>query len=62
MFIVTIDEDLCTGCNECVAGCPAEILDFKEEKAYVSGDSADCMGCDACVLVCESGAITVMEI
>jgi len=61
MFIVSIDEELCTGCDACAAGCPAEILSFNE-KAYVSGDEAECMGCDACVLVCESGAITIMEI
>jgi len=61
MFIVSIDEELCTGCDACAAGCPAEILDFNG-KAFVSGDEADCMGCDACVLVCESGAITIMEI
>jgi len=61
MFIVSIDEELCTGCNECVAGCPAQILDFNG-KAFVSGDEAECMGCDACVLVCESNAITIMEI
>jgi len=61
MFIVSIDQDACTGCDACAAGCPAEILDFNE-KAFVSGDEADCMGCDACVLVCESGAISIMEI
>lgn len=62
MFIVSIDEDLCTGCDSCVAGCPAEILSFNGEKAYVSGDQAECMGCEACVAVCESDAITIMEI
>jgi len=61
MFIVSIDEDLCNGCDACAAGCPAEILGFNKI-AFISGDAADCMGCDACVVVCETGAITVMEI
>ena len=61
MFIVTIDEDLCTGCDGCAAGCPAGILGFNE-KAYVSGDQAECMGCEACTEVCESGAISIMEV
>ena len=61
MFIVSIDEDLCTGCDSCAAGCPAEILGFNE-KAFISGDEADCMGCEACVVVCETGAITIMEL
>lgn len=64
MFIVSIDEELCTGCDACTAGCPAEILSFNENehKAYVSGDEAECMGCEACTTVCESGAISIMEI
>jgi len=60
MFIVSIDEELCTGCDSCAAGCPAQILGFTD-KAFVSGDEADCMGCEACVMVCESGAVTVTE-
>ena len=62
MFIVTIDEDLCTGCDACADGCPAEILEFKDGKTVVSGDEAECMGCEACTAVCESGAISIMEI
>jgi len=62
MFIVSIDEEFCTGCGSCVAGCPAQILDFADNKAFVSGDEADCMGCEACTAVCESDAITIMEV
>ncbi len=63
MYFVSIDDDVCTGCDACTAGCPAHILSFDSdrEKAYVSGDSGDCMGCEACVAVCPSGAVTVME-
>ena len=64
MFIVSIDEDVCTGCDLCADSCPAGILAFDEEKekSYVSGDETECMGCEACTIVCESGAITIMEI
>lgn len=63
MYIVSIDEDTCTGCNLCADGCPARLLTFKEDKkkTYVTGDETECMGCEACVSVCESGAITVIE-
>ena len=63
MFIVSIDEDTCTGCNQCAEGCPARLLTFDEDKkkTYVTGDECECMGCEACVSVCESGAITIME-
>lgn len=62
MFIVSIDQDACEGCNLCVDGCPARILGFKDEKAYVSGDETECMGCEACISVCTSGAISIMEV
>lgn len=61
MFVVSIDADICTGCNECTEGCPARILGFKDEKAYVSGDETECMGCESCTTVCPSGAVSIME-
>ena len=64
MFIVSINEDICTGCNLCADGCPAHLLTFDKEKnkTYVSGDEIECMGCEACVSVCESGAVSILEI
>jgi NAD-dependent dihydropyrimidine dehydrogenase PreA subunit len=61
MFMVSIDEDLCSGCDSCAEGCPAHILSFEEGKAFVSGDECECMGCEACTAVCTTGAITVIE-
>ncbi len=61
MFMVSIEESLCTGCDSCVDGCPAHILSFENEKAFVSGDECECMGCEACTAVCESGAISITE-
>lgn len=64
MFIVSIDEDTCSGCDLCADACPAALLSFDDEKkkTYVTGDSTECMGCEACTAVCESGAVTIMEI
>lgn len=62
MYMVSLDEETCTGCNSCADGCPAGILDFDGEKASIKGDPCDCMGCEACTTVCPSGAITVMEL
>ncbi|MBO4353146.1 MAG: 4Fe-4S dicluster domain-containing protein [Eggerthellaceae bacterium] len=61
MFIVTIDEDMCSGCDSCADGCPAHILVFDDGHAYVAGDEAECLGCETCITVCESGAITISE-
>lgn len=64
MFMVSINEEICGGCNLCADSCPAHILTFDEEKekTYVSGDSTECMGCESCISVCETGAITIMEL
>lgn len=62
MFLVTVDEDTCTACNQCVETCPAQILGTgKDDKAEVTGDPTECMGCFSCTTVCESGSITVEE-
>ncbi len=61
MFIVTIDEDLCSGCNSCTEGCPAHLLGFIEDKAVVTGDESECMGCESCTAVCPTEAITIAE-
>ena len=59
MFVVTVDEDLCTGCGECGNVCPAEIFTIDGGKALVSGD--ECLGCQGCISVCTAGAIKVEE-
>lgn len=60
MYIVTIDEDKCAGCGECVSACPAKILSMNDaQKAEVSGD--DCLGCESCVGLCPTEAVTVKE-
>lgn len=61
MYIVSIDPDLCTGCDECADACPAKILKFNGEKTEVVGDETECMGCETCVTVCPSGAVSITE-
>ena len=61
MFIVSIDEDLCSGCNSCTEGCPAHLLGFSDDKAHVIGDESECMGCESCTSVCPTGAISIAE-
>ncbi|MBE1236406.1 4Fe-4S dicluster domain-containing protein [Phaeovibrio sulfidiphilus] len=65
---LTVDEDRCTGCGNCLAvGCPAIEVVRREERVLASGktrelsfvriDSAFCTGCGVCAEVCGPKAI-----
>jgi NAD-dependent dihydropyrimidine dehydrogenase PreA subunit len=59
MFVVTVSEEACEGCGECVEACPAQIFKMENSKAVASSD--ECLGCQGCVTVCKAGAIKVEE-
>jgi NAD-dependent dihydropyrimidine dehydrogenase PreA subunit len=61
VFVVTIETDVCIGCGECVAACPAQIIAMVQEQAAVTGDLAECLGCESCVIICEQQGITLQE-
>ncbi|MBR3504593.1 MAG: YjjW family glycine radical enzyme activase [Clostridia bacterium] len=46
--------NLCVGCGDCVAGCPAGALSLGEGRAL--WDSKACVQCDACIRTCPHGA------
>lgn len=60
MFEVILDQYKCTGCEECVGSCPAEVFSFTNGKVEVLYED-ECLGCETCVEVCEPGAIRVLE-
>ncbi len=60
--IVTIDEDLCTGCGDCITACPFSVIGLDPDKNVAS----KCTLClhrvekglsPACVNACQAGAI-----
>ena len=55
--IITIDEDLCTGCGECMPNCPEGALQIIDGKARLISDLF-CDGLGACIGHCPEGAIT----
>jgi NAD-dependent dihydropyrimidine dehydrogenase PreA subunit len=59
MFVVTVNEELCTGCGECVNSCPAQIFKLENNKSVVGND--ECLGCQGCVAVCPVAAVKVEE-
>ncbi|MCF8069847.1 MAG: 4Fe-4S dicluster domain-containing protein [Desulfobacterales bacterium] len=57
--IVTVDEELCTGCGECVAKCPYGMIELNSEK--IAKKCNLCDGDPACVKECNFGAIIFEE-
>ncbi len=60
MWQVTVNEEQCKGCNECVDGCPGEVYELLKNKA-TPVNSEECHGCFTCVELCEEDAITVED-
>ncbi|MGB3341347.1 MAG: 4Fe-4S dicluster domain-containing protein [bacterium] len=62
--IINIDEELCTGCGDCVPSCPEQALQIAETpdgpKARLVKEFF-CDGLGACLGVCPTGALTVTE-
>lgn len=59
-WTVTVDQDKCTGCGECVDVCPVEVYELQDGKSTPVHEE-ECLGCESCVEVCEANAITVEE-
>ena len=61
MWEIIVDKNKCSGDEECVNACPAQVFEMQDGKAEpVNAD--ECLGCETCVEVCPEGAITVTEI
>ncbi|MFW5851580.1 MAG: ATP-binding protein, partial [Bacteroidota bacterium] len=56
--IVTIDEDICNGCGECIPNCHEGALQMIDGKARLISDLL-CDGLGACIGHCPVGAITI---
>jgi len=58
--IITIDEERCTGCGECIPNCPEGALQIIDGKARLVSDLF-CDGLGACVGKCPEDAMSVEE-
>jgi NAD-dependent dihydropyrimidine dehydrogenase PreA subunit len=58
--VISIDEDKCTGCGDCIPNCPEGALQVIDGKARLISDLF-CDGLGACVGHCPTGAMTVEE-
>ncbi|MFO7906497.1 MAG: ATP-binding protein [Planctomycetota bacterium] len=58
--IIEINEDLCTGCGQCIVACAEGALELVDGKAKLVSDSY-CDGLGDCLGQCPEGALTVVE-
>jgi len=58
--IIFIDEELCTGCGECIPSCAEGALQIINGKAKVIADRL-CDGLGACLGHCPTGALKLIE-
>ncbi|MEI8033212.1 MAG: 4Fe-4S dicluster domain-containing protein [Chlorobiaceae bacterium] len=56
--IISIDEEKCTGCANCIPGCPEGALQVIDGKARLISDLF-CDGLGACIGHCPTGAMTI---
>ena len=54
---VKVDEDLCSGCEECMEVCTFGGMEMIDGLARVNQEK--CLGCGRCERVCPSNAITI---
>ena len=62
-FRASVDEELCTGCQDCVERCPFGAIEMRRSassrKLKAAVDTEKCMGCGVCVFNCSPGALTL---
>ena len=58
--IIKIDEDLCTGCGNCVVDCAEGAIEVIDGKAKVMNEIF-CDGLGACISGCPEGALEIIE-
>lgn len=58
--VIRINEEKCTGCGDCIPGCPEGALQVIDEKARLISDLF-CDGLGACIGTCPQGAIEIEE-
>ena len=57
-FIMTVDEDECIGCGDCVDRCQVEAITMEND--IVVRDVERCIGCGLCVSTCLTGALRLI--
>ncbi len=58
-FVNRVDEELCTGCEDCISSCQFDALSMDGVLATI--DRERCVGCGVCVLHCATDALVLVR-
>ncbi len=58
-FFASVDEDSCTGCEDCIDRCQFNALTMIGDVCVV--DKNFCFGCGLCITSCQSGALSLVQ-
>ncbi len=56
-YFSEVDEELCTGCEECVESCNFNAISVEDDTAAINRDF--CMGCGLCISSCSTEALSL---
>ena len=61
-LVATVTDAACTGCRECLSGCPYEAIGTTQVdgRDVAQVDAATCKGCGGCVPLCPEDAIDLL--
>jgi Pyruvate/2-oxoacid:ferredoxin oxidoreductase delta subunit len=62
-FRAVVDDELCTGCEECVDRCffgAIEMIHITSKESKTVIDQDKCFGCGLCVIACDFDALTMV--
>ncbi|MHA1964657.1 MAG: ATP-binding protein [Candidatus Thorarchaeota archaeon] len=59
-FVMTVDANLCTGCETCIERCQFGALSIPEDITVV--DPKRCIGCGVCAVVCPEDALKIKRV
>ena len=60
-FVATVNEDLCSGCQDCIEKCPFDAIEMRKpadsKKLKASIIAENCKGCGVCIVGCKQKAL-----
>ena len=58
-YQAVVDEDTCTGCEECLERCQMEAIDMVDTTAQIN--LSRCVGCGVCIPTCDTESIVLVQ-